>query len=176
MEQVRVLREARGWTQQHLANAAGISLLALSATFGLDLLDDRPHVRFMRAGPEWLVEIDGLCRKDSQFLPGCRIAVWKDNFQVGCMTEVDSRTRTVTRPGLVLLDIPETELFSRVEVIEGIEGGHRILVDGEPWDGREHPVTLLYDAVTVHGPREVLDRAREEGIIPRHWLLVSTTG
>jgi len=109
MDQVRILREARGWTQQHLADASGLSLrtvqrveqgevapsketlLSLSGAFDVKLdQDEGPHVT--------------LTRVDPAFLPGCRLTVYKDSYQVPCVIALDSRARTVTRYGMLLLD------------------------------------------------------------------------
>ena len=188
MDQVRILREARGWTQQHLADASGLSLrtiqrvesgevtpsketfAALSGAFDVQLrADDGPHV---------------IVKRDEDYLPGCKLNVVKDNYQVACVMEVDSRSRTVTRAGLVLLDLVDELEEGRVvfeETKEKIEISDefwvyrtRMYLDGKLWDGLDHPVTFTYDAVLVRGPQEVISHAMSEGKIPKHWVVLPT--
>lgn len=189
MEQVKILREARGWTQQHLAEASGLSLrtvqrveggqvapspetlLALSGVFNVRLdADDGPHVV--------------LTRDDEKFLPGCRLTVYKDGYQVPCVIGLDSRARVVTRYGMILLDFSDEEIGSRIvtnpqfetptEWAPPVADACAFLLDGEPWDGREHPVTLPYDAVVLSGPYDVINEARWDGTVPKHWVLMPT--
>jgi transcriptional regulator with XRE-family HTH domain len=196
MEQVRILREARGWTQQHLADAADLSLrtvqrveagevsasketlLALSGAFNVKLdSDDGPHVV--------------LTRDDPPFLPGCRLTIYKDGYQVPCVIGLDSRARTVTRFGMLLLDFSDEELGNLVVTHPPDYEGYRaptewappisdaslFIVNGEPWDGRDNPVTFIYDAVVLSGPSEALDKARwVDAKVPKHWILYSTDG
>lgn len=193
MDNVRILRESRGWTQQHLADASGLSLrtvqrveagevapsretlLALSGTFGVRISEDNgPHI-VLRAGDD--------------FLPGCCVDVVKDNYLVALACEVDSRARTAKRWGMLLMDFDlehatvEAVADARRTVLRTVDGrrieiendgGHvTTRVDGEVWDGRDHPVTFVYDAVLVRGPASVLREAREEGKIPKHWVMLS---
>jgi transcriptional regulator with XRE-family HTH domain len=242
MDQVRELREARGWTQQHLADAAGLSLrtvqrieagevapskeslLALSGAFDveprhledIDYLErvggativiardaDEADLESIHAalngsgvagsylvtnmdvtvgegpdeGPHVVIE-----RDDPEFLPGCKINVIKDHFQVPCVMRLDSRTRTVTRLGMLLLDFSEEEFGAlTVENFDApTEWGHpvseatKIYVDGELWDGKDHPVTMVYDAVLLRGPHEVIYGAAAAGKVPKHWVLIPT--
>lgn len=190
MDQILTLREARGWTQQHLADASGLSLrtvqrveagevvpsketlLSLSGAFNVRLNnDDGPHVV--------------LTRDDPSFLPGCRITVYKDGYQVPCVIGLDSKARTVTRFGILLLDFTDEELGNLVvdhppkyeafrpptEWAPPISEASVFLVDGERWDGRQHPVTFVYDAVVLSGPYEIVNKARWEGTVPKHWVI-----
>lgn len=191
MDQITVLREARGWTQQHLADASGLSLrtiqrveagevtasketlLALSGAFNVTLdADDGPHVV--------------LTRDDPRFLPGCRLTVYKDGYRVPCVIGLDSRAHTVTRFGMLLLDFTEEQLGTLdVKPLPNDEGflvptewappisdASLWIVNGEPWDGRENPITFVYDAVLLSGPYDVINKARQEGVAPKHWVLV----
>lgn len=189
MDQIRILRESRGWTQQHLADASGLSLrtiqriearevepsketlLALSGAFNVVLnSDEGPHVV--------------LKYEDDSFLPGCRINVVKDNYQVPCVVGIDSRARTATRFGMLLLDFPDID--ERNLTIENFEAptdwGHpvaeatKIYIDGKLWSGRdpENQVTIVYDAVLLCGPHEVIYGAAAEGKLPKHWVLIPT--
>lgn len=190
MDQVRILREARGWTQQHLADAAGLSLrtiqrteagevapsketlLALSGTFDVKLAqDDGPHI--------------SLTMEDPKFLPDCRVTVYKDGYMVPCVIALDSRARTVTRFGMLLLDLSEEELSNITVTHPSDEEAFRpptewappisdqsvYTVNGEPWDGRDKPVTFVYDAVVLSGPYETINTARWDGRVPKHWVL-----
>jgi transcriptional regulator with XRE-family HTH domain len=188
----RLLREARGWTQEHLAVVSGLSvrtiqrieagtppsresLLALAAAFDLAVVDlmDGPHVTIDHKKDPW---------------PGLQIKVFKGGYQVGCCIELDSRRRTYKRLGFILLDIPEGEFFDRVvpgdpavemryddqgNLVEIIPhpNPQPTLVDGKPWDPWEHIVEDHYDAVVVLGHLNTVRRFQHE--LPKHWAVLT---
>jgi DNA-binding XRE family transcriptional regulator len=122
---VRLLRESRGWTQEHLALASCVSvrtiqrveaghlpspetLLALSAVFNVEpaeLQEEGPHVILDHKTARW---------------PGCCIKVFRNGHQVPCCIEVDSRTRRFKRLGLLMLDVvPNLDDPEKQITIEG---------------------------------------------------------
>jgi len=75
---------------------------------------------------------------------------------------------------MVLLDLAGELEEGRVEFEETRErfdvsdGAYkvRVYLDGELWDGLDHPVTFPYDAVLVRGPQEVISHAVSGGQDP----------
>lgn len=188
----RLLREARGWTQEHLAEASGLSvrtiqrieageppaqetLLALAATFDLSVVDleDGPHILIDHKELIW---------------PGLSVRVFKDGYQMGGCLSVDSRRRTACQIGFpaLVLDIPHDEYEDRVQMLSNFGPeeevvpigfgkrlgfrGLRFLVDGEVFNPYEHLRTVHYDAVLVHGHFKAIKHYRDE--FPKHFVPV----
>jgi len=178
----RLLRKTRGWTQEHLAEVAGLSvrtvqrieagypaspesLMALAAALDLSVeeLCDGPHVAIDHLTAPW---------------PGLTIKVFKDGFQVPCVIELDSAKRAYKRLGLLLLDIPEDQ-SDRLTFLRKLELPFPpnlsktqpwVLLDGEPYDPWDHIVEAHYDAVIVVGPFNLIEHYRAE--LPKHWALM----
>lgn len=187
---VRYLRELRGWSQEHLALASGLSVrtvqrveatgrglpetwMALAATLEVaqeDLRLNGPHLTIDHQTDPW---------------PGLHIRVFKDGYQAGGCLSLDSRRRTVRQIGFpaLVLDIPDEEYMDRVkfcwdhpEATESFTpiGQHfpverlRYLVDGKVFNPYEHIRESLYDAVMVVGPAEMIKRYRDQ--FPKHFI------
>lgn len=121
--------------------------------------------------------------------PGCEILVYKDNWEVPCVVELDSESRTYTRLGLFLRDCvtPNGDYLASLEYWKD---GKRVLneelatlnskveytIDGIPsaeW-GNINRKTETYDAVILRGDSQVLVDYRSRGLIPSHWGVQTT--
>lgn len=194
----RLLREARGWTQEHLAVASDLSvrtiqrveaghppssetLMALASVFNVgvgQLQDPGPHV---------LLGQDALANR----FAGSVIKVYRHGFLVSFVVEIDSRRRTFKRLGALLLDVAPDRITQvggndlpavHVDLDQDEEGRKRalkswenytppkFLVDGKEWVPEDNLVEDHYDAVILCGPLTELERKD----VPKHWVRIFT--
>ena len=174
MDTIRQLREAKAWTQEHLAEISGLStrtiqraeaggqtgadtLLALAAAF-----DVAPEE--LRQGPHIILEAEGKYDHLQRPWPGLRLAVCKDHNVVGLVTHINSRTRRFTRKTLFMVDHPHDDQ----DVVTYDEEAHNFVVNGEPWV--DSVVEDSYDTVLVCGSRKDILRHKDQ--IPKHWVII----
>lgn len=96
---------------------------------------------------------------------GLSLRVYKDGYQVGLVTRIDSDRGSVFRAWYPFLDIPAEEQGRRVKVIPG----GSTLVDGVAWKpDLKRVVEIKYDEVHVVGSST--DLAKYANQIPKKWL------
>jgi hypothetical protein len=101
--------------------------------------------------------------------PGCEILIYANNWPLAGVVKVDTRNRTVNH----------VEWRKDGELVSGDVGGS-CFVDGVPlqewreWFKVNRQTTVAYDAIVLRGELDLLMKYRDEGKVPRDWLLMST--